>query len=253
MIPLFKSHHSIGRSILTLAEAGKSEESQPDSILDIAVDNKLDGVFLVEDGMTGFMEAYTNFQKANIPLRYGLRITVCENMGKKNEESKETEHKVVIFLTAPEGYEPLITILSAAATDGFYYIPRVDCDTLKKLWPKKGLALAVPFYDSFLFHNTMSFATCVPDFGFTVPVFFLEDNALPFDFLIQEKVRAYTKANKFEIVEAQSVYYKTFKDFKAYLTFRCIQNRSCLEMPRLEFMGSNQFCFESFLEKNRGR
>ena len=252
MIPLFKSHYSIGKSILTLSEAGKSEANQPDSIIDIALSEKLDKIFLVEDGMAGFMEAYTNCRKANLPLCFGARMVLCRDMKKKDDESRESEHRVVVFMTRPEGYESLVKIVSCASTDGFYYLPRLDCDTLKKLW-SKGLALAIPFYDSFLFQNTMSFATCVPDFPFASPVLFLEDNGLPFDSLIASKVVSYAASNKLEVVQAQSVFYKNYRDFKAYLTFRCLHNRSCLETPRLEFMGSNQFCFEAFKDKEKCR
>ena len=46
IMPLFKSHFSIGRSILTLEDEEK-EENQPDSIIDIAKDNNLKEVNLV--------------------------------------------------------------------------------------------------------------------------------------------------------------------------------------------------------------
>jgi hypothetical protein len=64
-LPLFKSHYSIGRSILTLEDEEK-EENQPDSIIDIAKDNKLKEIYLVEDNMTSFLQAYTNTKKYNI-------------------------------------------------------------------------------------------------------------------------------------------------------------------------------------------
>ena len=43
---------------------------------------------------------------------------------------------------------------------------------------------------------------------------------------------------------------KRKKDFKAYLTFRCINKRSTLDKPELEHMTSNEFCMESWKEKN---
>ena len=67
VLPLFKSHFSIGRSILTLEDEEK-EENQPDSIIDIAKDNNLKEINLVEDNMTSFLQAYTNTKKYNINL-----------------------------------------------------------------------------------------------------------------------------------------------------------------------------------------
>ena len=49
MLPLFKSHYSIGKSILTLNHPDKFEEGGPDSIFKIAQDHDLEQVILVED------------------------------------------------------------------------------------------------------------------------------------------------------------------------------------------------------------
>jgi hypothetical protein len=60
IVPLFKSHCSLGRSILTLDKP--KDEKNPevsDSVFDIASEEGLKEVFLVEDNMTGFLQAYT--------------------------------------------------------------------------------------------------------------------------------------------------------------------------------------------------
>ena len=42
ILPLFKSHYSLGRSILTLDDEGEAENSKyPDSIIDIARNKSL--------------------------------------------------------------------------------------------------------------------------------------------------------------------------------------------------------------------
>ena len=68
VIPLFKSHYSIGRSILTIEDEDQVE-NYPDSILSILKDNKIKDLYLVEDNMSSFLEAYTNTKKNNINLR----------------------------------------------------------------------------------------------------------------------------------------------------------------------------------------
>lgn len=250
VMPLFKSHFSIGRSILTLEDEEK-EENQPDSIIDIAKDNNLKEVNLVEDNMTSFLQAYTNTKKYNINLRYGLRISINDDMNERSEESRQKTSKVVIFFKNEQGYKDLIKIFSTAAKDGFYYEPRIDFKTLKSLWSDKNLILCIPFYDSFIFNNTLKGAVCVPDLEFTKPILFIENNNLPFDHIIKAKVLAYGKANKLEVLNTKSIYYKDGKDFKAYLTFRCINNRTTLNKPELSHMTSNQFSFESLSTKNK--
>lgn len=242
-IPLFKSHYSIGRSILTLEDEGQ-EDQYPDSIIDIARDNSLKEIFLVEDNMTSFLQAYTNTKKYNIKLRYGLRISITDNLEEKNEESRFKTSKIIIFFKNNEGYKKLINIYTIAAKNGFYYEPRIDFKTLKNFWDDKDLILCVPFYDSFIFNNTLKSFICVPNLDFTKPILFIENNNLPFDNLIKEKVLLYSKANNLETLNVKSIYYKTKKDFKSYLTFRCINNRTILNKPELEHMTSNSFCFE---------
>ena len=149
VLPLFKSHFSIGRSILTLEDEEK-EENQPDSIIDIAKDNNLKEVNLVEDNMTSFLQAYTNTKKYNINLRYGLRISINDDMNERSEESRQKTSKVVIFFKNEQGYKDLIKIFSTAAKDGFYYEPRIDFKTLKSLCflLKNFLILSITFSKS---------------------------------------------------------------------------------------------------------
>ena len=56
----------------------------------------------------------------------------------------------------------------------------------------------------------------------------------------------YVELNKFKTQETKSIYYAEEKDFKAYLTFRCINNRSTLDKPNLDHMCSSKFSFETW-------
>ena len=116
--------------------------------------------------------------------------------------------------------------------------------------------LSIPFYDSFIFNNAMAFNNCIPDFSFTSPVFFIEDNLLPFDKFIQEKIKNYCSKKKYKIEETKSIYYNKREDFAAYQTYKGICNRSFssgdvgLVNPRLEHCSSKEFSFESWREYN---
>ena len=127
---------------------------------------------------------------------------------------------------------------------------------LKKLWDEKSLKLAIPFYDSFIFNNIMSFSNCAPVISFTKPVFFLEDNSLPFDQLIRDSVLEFANKKGFETQEAKTIYYKSRSDFSAFQTYKCICNRGgwggrsiSLQKPNLDHCGSKEFSFESWKEK----
>jgi DNA polymerase-3 subunit alpha len=248
MIPLFKSHYSLGRSILTLEDKDEKDD-YPDSIIQICKENKMKELYLVEDNMSSFLEAYSNCRKNNIKLNYGLRISVTESMSDKSEESKIKSSKIILFFKNKKGYQQLTKLYSIAAKEGFYYEPRLDYETISKNW-SDDLILCIPFYDSFIFNNTLKNSLCIPQFDFTKPIFFIEDNDLPFDSLVKQKALSFAEKNGLKIYKAQSVFYKERKDFKAYLTFRCINNRSVLNKPNLDHMSSNEFCFESIHQRN---
>ena len=243
MIPLFKSHYSLGRSILTLEDKDEKDD-YPDSIIQICKENKMKELYLVEDNMSSFLEAYSNCRKNNIKLNYGLRISVTESMSDKSEESKTKSSKIILFFKNKKGYQQLTKLYSIAAKEGFYYEPRLDYETISKNWTDD-LILCIPFYDSFIFNNTLKNSLCVPQFDFTKPIFFIEDNDLPFDSLVKQKALSFAEKNHLKIYKVQSIFYKERKDFKAYLTFRCINNRTVLNKPNLDHMSSNEFCFES--------
>ena len=248
VIPLFKSHYSIGRSVLTLEKKG-SHKNGPSSIIDICSENDLKEIFLVEDSMGGFLEAYLNLKEIGASLRFGLRITVCADLSIKDEESLSKQSKVIIFANNQEGYRDIIKIYSHAAKDGFYYEPRTDFDYLKSHWSEKNLTLAVPFYDSFLFKNSLRSSLCLPDFSFCSPVFFTEDNGLPFDSILKRLIKDYAEG-KYEILKAKSIFYKDRQDFKSFLSFKCINKRSTLDKPEMEHMSSDEFSFESWKTQN---
>ena len=253
MIPLFKSQYSLGRSILTLYSPESLIEEGPDSIVDLAIKNNLKEVYLVDDAMSGFLEAYKNLTDNDIKLIFGLRLTVCADMLEKNKEEQSKESKYIIFAKNTNGYNRLIKISTKAAREGFYHVPRIDFKSLKQFWSDEDLMLCVPFYDSFLFRNTLENAICVPEFTFTKPTLFLEDNDIPFDYIIRDKVVNYAKQNNFNTQESKSIFYNKMEDFKAYLTFRCIGvmgKRATLNKPNLDHMCSDKFCLESWKVSN---
>lgn len=241
--PFFKSHYSIGKSILTLDDPEKDDRS----IFHICKKNNIKQAFLVEDAPHGLMEAMFNSKKFGVDLILGLRFVVTENIKVKNEESLSSEHKVIILFDE-RAKSNIYKLYSKAATDGFYYLPRIDFNLINEFWCE-GMYLVIPFYDSFIFNNSLRLNNSVPDFSKIKASFAIEDNGLCFDSLVSKRVKKYCEENNFEYFNAQSIYYENREDFLAYLTLKCIQKRSELEKPQMEHMSSSEFCMESFVEK----
>ena len=245
MIPLFKTHYSIGKSILTLDDSdGSLGDLHSDSVFEIIKENNLNKLVLVEDSMGGFLEAHKKSKALGIQLVFGLRLSVCED--------GEGSHKIIIFMKNGEAYKDLVKIYTQAFTENSNCITPNE---LKELWNKKNLKLAVPFYDSFLHSNYVSFDVCIPDLSSLSPTFFIESNNLPIDNLLKERVREYCKSNNFSTQDVKSIYYKNKKDFDAYLTYKLICSREfkggrapTLEVPNFDHMSSDDFCWESYLK-----
>ncbi len=257
---IFTSHYSLGSSILTLDAPPNKDKSEdvedylkgPRSIIQLCVDNKVDPFFLVENNMSGFVRAYKNSKDAGLNLRFGLKLVVCNNMEEKTPESRRSEHKVIVFAKNSRGYKHLVKIYSEAATKGFYYRPRIDAATLEKLWNKKDLLLVHPFYYSFLHRNLLYFSNCQPNYNFANNVFLIEKNDLPFNYLIEEAVNKFCNGKGIK-VPAQSIYYEGKNDFKTYVAYKAIQNRTSWDAPGEEHLASADFNFEKWRKENENR
>ena len=242
MLPIFKSHYSLGKSILKIESQKK--EGGSDSIIDICVTNKLKTLVLVEDCLTGFMTSVNACKAANIQLIFGLRITCCNDVG---EENVESDHKIVIFAKNDEGCKQLSRIYSKSQTT---FGGKVDFSYLNSVWTDD-LDLVIPFYDSFIYKNALELSCCVPDFSKITPSFFYEENSLPFDGLLKDLVSDMAKSFKVETSKVKSIYYKNREDYQALQTYKILCNRSFgkaknLGRPELSHFGSQEFCWESY-------
>jgi len=245
-VPLWTSHYS-GRSILTLDS--ESPEVGPKSIFGLCKENDIKDVYLIESNMTGFLEAYSNCIDLGLNLRFGLKLTITDDASTK-EDSLKNESKIILFIKNSNGYKDIIKIWAWAHENGFYYIPRIDWKNFSKLITEN-LIIAFPFYDSFVAKNTMTFSEIIPSIGRRPHTFFVEDNELPFDNLINEALELYCSADHgCTLMPAQSIFYETPDDFKAYQSFRCILNKSKLSKPNFDHMSSNTFNLERWRSKN---
>lgn len=251
MIPLFKSHYSIGNSILTLNSPEDTPDQGSDSVFSIAKEGNLDQLVLVEDSLIGFLQAQKVAKELNIQLIFGLRLSACHKLSKDKKDNNKCSHKIIVFAKDDDGCKLLNKIYSKAFCDGDGII---ESKGLKELWNEKHLSLSIPFYDSFIFMNTLHFCSCVPDFSFTKPYFFIEQNHLPFDLRMADKVESYCLENNFESVKTKSIYYKDQSDFEAFQTYKCICNRRykqrTLTVPNIDHLASPYFCWESYIKNN---
>jgi DNA polymerase III subunit alpha len=251
VLPIFVSHYS-GNSILTLdtpEESLRAKEGS-DSIFTICQEGKIEDLYLADSNPTGFVEAFKNSKDLKINLHLGITMVVCKNMKEKTPESLNTEHKVTIWANNDSGSKRLFKLTSKAACEGFYYRPRIDCESIKELWSEEDLTLSIPFYYSFLHQNLLHGYNCMPDFSFTQPFFQIENNKIPFNYLLKDAINKWNKSGKYDLVPTKTMYYKKRSDAEFHMAFKCLKERTTLEMPNIDHYCSDEFCFESYLKEN---
>ncbi|MDY3006172.1 DNA polymerase III subunit alpha [Anaerococcus porci] len=91
--------------------------------------------------MYGVIEFYQKCKKNGIKPIIGCEVYVCEDdLSIKTPANKRYYH-LILLAENNEGYKNLLKIVSKGYTEGFYYKPRVDFDTIKK-YSKNIIALS---------------------------------------------------------------------------------------------------------------
>jgi len=252
ILPIFSSHYSVGRSILTLEDPSKIKTDEgPDSIFSILKEENINQLILLEDNMRSDIESFRYCEKNNIQLIYGVRVYVNDLTFEAKKDLRK--HRLCIFARNSQGIFDLRKLFNAFSLKEDLFF---TSDEIKKYWTDN-LKLVIPFYDSFLFYNTLTFTNMIFELDFYKDVeFFIEDNHLGFDFILKNIVEKFCK-DKYLISNVKSIYYKKEEDIDAYLTYKIACSRSLygkpktLEEPGIDNFTSNEFCIESWRKKNK--
>ena len=251
IIPIFRDHSDF-RGILTYNKISDVKKNGPQSIVKICKDNKLTQCFGVSRFMNSFYDAWKNLKKEGIRYNFGLELIMCNDAKDHTDESQVNNHKVIIFYKGEQGYKDLIRIYSACHTnrENFYYQFRFDYAQLKILWTEN-LIFVIPFFNSFIHKNLLTFASIIPEFP-CKPVIFRElDSDLPFEKLINKALDEFNKNKEFEEQNIKTVCYYKSEDVKSYQIYRCINEKTTFNKPQMEFFCSNKFNFVNYLELNK--
>ena len=252
IIPLFHTSSSLKQGgIFTVEKAGAAKDcgrvKGPVSLCDLAKEEGLSKLSVVGANFADFMMGYKNLAKVGCDMSFGLKLVICDDIVDKTEDSFRNESKVIVFMRTDKAYKALINIYTKAATDGFYYIPRLDWKTLKYLW-HEDLILALPFYSSFIARNTMTFATIMPDLPCKPELLIEVGQEMPFDDILEDAIKKFSASVSITPQLCKSIYYKNRVDAKNFLVWRLILDRKTWDMPNQEHMCSREFCYEGYKE-----
>ena len=229
MIPLFKTSFSIGKSILRIED-----------VVDIAQQHNLKKVVLVEDNFYGFRTAQKAFSSNSIPMVFGIRISVIQS------SLDEKSSKLIFFAKNNKGINNAKQLYtkSQLSHDGVLNLSSLDKEDFIDL------KIGVPFYDSYIYNNLFHFGASEIKLNNFDHFYMEEENSHPFDFQIQNAL----KNLNINTEKTKTIYYRDKQDIEAFQMYKAICSRKgripTYSCPNLEHFCSNEFCFESFLEKN---
>ena len=248
--PIFKTHCSLGRSILSTEDEDKITDDSPVSVIAIAQSHGLKQITVIENSFLSFPKLYKNCNKNNIQLVFGIEFILCNDVKDKTESSFLSEHKISVAMKNSQGYKDLIKLHDAinSNVENFYYIPRGDFKTIQENWTNN-LELVIPPFDNFIHKNYLLNGNCLPQFGDIKPIFTYANMELPWNDILNKKILDYTKNNNYELNEVHPTYYYKTSDFKSYTIFRAIDNRAKFANPNISYLCSNSFSFEKYMNK----
>ncbi len=194
--------------------------------------------------MCGVIDFYKEAKSAGIKPLIGCEVYVAaKSMHDKSHDGGNTTHHLVLLAKNMEGYRNLISLSSLGFTDGFYYKPRVDFETLSR--HKEGLiclsaCLAGEIPQAILENNGEKAKALIQKYCdlYGKENFFLEIQN--HGIAEQKKVNAFLIAAAKEtgvgLVATNDVHYIEKKDAKYQDLLLCIQmNRKVQEQNRMAF------------------
>lgn len=215
--------------------------------------------------MFGAIDFYTRCKKAGIKPILGSevyftpgsrhdRISPRKAKALSNQDAQESSHQIhhlILLCKDNRGYENLCKMLSLAYLEGFYYKPRLDIDLLKEYG--EGLVCTTAClkgevgYNFFTGQDKRAVSAISKLHEVFQDDFYLEiqENGLPEQKIVNEKVIEYAKANNMNVVATNDAHYMTPEDARAQEVLLCVQTGKSFSDENRMRMTSQEFYFKT--------
>ncbi|MEO5358169.1 MAG: DNA polymerase III subunit alpha [Nitrospirae bacterium YQR-1] len=212
-----------------------------DELVEKAVEYKLAALAITDHGnLFGAMEFYKKVSDAGIKPIIGSEVYISS--GSRLEKIKGTYHHLILLAKNMDGYKNLVSLVTKAYTEGFYYKPRIDKDLLTQ-YSGGLIALSscmkgeVPWYlQQGLTDKAREAALYFKHiFG---PDFYIEiqNNGLPEQEELNKKLIELSYDTHIKVVATNDCHYLTRDDAKAHEILLCIQTgKTVYDEDRLKF------------------
>ncbi len=211
------------------------------------------GVAITDHGvMYGVIDFYKTAKEKGIKPIIGCEVYLAPNSRFERKGQKEQLLHLILLAKNQEGYKNLIKLVTLSYLEGFYYKPRIDKELLRNY--SKGLigltsciAGEIPTY--ILQGNIDKARESILEYLsiFDPGDFYLElqDNGLPEQKIVNNKLISLSKDLEVPIVASNDVHYLNREDAELHDILLCIQTGSKLkDENRLKFE-TNEFYLKS--------
>ena len=222
--------------------AGKIEE-----LVAKAKELGMESIAITDHGvMYGVVDFYKQAKKHGVKPIIGCEVYVApRTMGDRDPKLDAGQYHMVLLAENEEGYNNLIKLVSMGFTEGFYYKPRVDIETLRKY--SKGiialsacLAGAIPENIVNGNYEAAKAAALLYNDVFGEGNFYLElqDHGIKEQSLVNQEVIRLSRETGIPLVATNDVHYVKKEDAAVQDILLCIQTgKTVLEEDRLKFQG----------------
>lgn len=168
------------------------------------------------------------------------------------EESSRQIHHLILLAKNNTGYQNLCKLLSKAYMEGFYYKPRADVELLRE--HSEGLICTTACLKGEVGYNfftgqddkaAKAIEKLIEIFGREDFYLEIQENGLPEQKIVNEKVIAYAKENNVKVVATNDCHYMTPEDATAQEVLLCVQTGKTYADENRMRMTSQEFYYKS--------
>lgn len=216
--------------------------------------------------MFGAIDFYTRCKEAGIKPILGSEVYFtpgsrhdraaakrAKTVGSQDaEESSRQIHHLILLAKNNTGYQNLCKLLSRAYLEGFYYKPRIDIELLREY--SEGLICTTACLKGEVGYNFFSgqddraikaIEKLVEIFGKDDFYLEIQENGIPEQKLVNEKVIAYAREHGMKLVATNDAHYMTAEDATAQEVLLCIQTGKTYADENRMKMTTHEFYYKS--------
>lgn len=218
-----------------------------------AKNDGMSAVAITDHGvMFGVIDFYKIAKEHGIKPIIGCEVYVSQRTRHDKENIDKHSYHLILLAENNIGYQNLVKLVSIGFTEGYYYKPRVDIESLKK--HSEGLIALSACLAGEVQRNLMNNdyesakkSACRYRDIFGEKNFFLElqNHGISEQFLVNERLRDLSRETGIELVATNDVHYVNREDSRSHEVLLCIQmGKTLQDEGRMEFQ-TDEFYFKT--------